>query len=197
MLRWHKHEGSALHTPSWLEAFIGVVQGAKLLFEISLIMGSQLRTFHCPLLQNAINLYKNTPEKVMPQARPRYISECSAWSSVSWLWNHPLRHQARQFHTRKQASVALWTGISVTISPSSLLFSVLTQPGACLCLTQIFGTRQQRWWLICRLGPDWPGSEYRHETFFRKELHLQGSETSGFQCIEMLSNKPWNYQVET
>ena len=30
---------------------------------------------------------------------------------------------------------------------------------------QIFGTRQQRWWLICRLGLDWPGSEYRLETF--------------------------------
>lgn len=48
--------------------------------------------------------------------------------------------------------------------PSSLLF-VLMPPGPCLCLIQIFGTGRWRWWCICWPGTDWPGSEYRHETF--------------------------------
>ncbi|KAG8509670.1 Mitotic checkpoint serine/threonine-protein kinase BUB1 [Galemys pyrenaicus] len=112
-------------------------------------------------LLNAINLYKNTPEKVMPQALVLSFA-------VRMLYMIEQVHNCQIIHG--------------DIKPDNF----------------ILGNRQDgedddlsAGLALIDLG------QSIDMTLFPKGTTFTGKcETSGFQCIEMLSNRPWNYQVD-
>nr|XP_021510311.1 mitotic checkpoint serine/threonine-protein kinase BUB1 [Meriones unguiculatus] len=113
-------------------------------------------------LLNAINLYKNTPEKVMPQAlvltfaiRMLYMVEQIHSCEIihgdikpdNFILGHRFLEQDNEDLATGLALIDLGQSIDMKLFPKGTAFT-----GKC--------------------------------------------ETSGFQCPEMLSNKPWNYQVD-
>ncbi|XP_036041957.1 mitotic checkpoint serine/threonine-protein kinase BUB1 isoform X1 [Onychomys torridus] len=113
-------------------------------------------------LLNAINLYKNTPEKVMPQAlvitfaiRMLYMIEQVHSCEIihgdikpdNFIIGHRFLEQNHEDLATGLALIDLGQSIDMKLFPKGTAFT-----GKC--------------------------------------------ETSGFQCPEMLSNKPWNYQVD-
>ncbi|ELW51451.1 Mitotic checkpoint serine/threonine-protein kinase BUB1 [Tupaia chinensis] len=117
-------------------------------------------------LLNAVNLYKNTPEKVMPQAL--VIS-----FAIGML------HMIEQVHACEI--------IHGDIKPDNFMLgnrqAFLEQDGeeddlsAGLALIDL-------------------GQSIDMKLFPKGTTFTAKCETSGFQCIEMLSNKPWNYQID-
>ncbi|XP_014446443.1 mitotic checkpoint serine/threonine-protein kinase BUB1 isoform X2 [Tupaia chinensis] len=115
-------------------------------------------------LLNAVNLYKNTPEKVMPQAL--VIS-----FAIGML------HMIEQVHACEI--------IHGDIKPDNFMLGnrFLEQDGeeddlsAGLALIDL-------------------GQSIDMKLFPKGTTFTAKCETSGFQCIEMLSNKPWNYQID-
>ncbi|XP_034352743.1 mitotic checkpoint serine/threonine-protein kinase BUB1 isoform X2 [Arvicanthis niloticus] len=113
-------------------------------------------------LLNVINLYKNTPEKVMPQAlvitfaiRMLYMVEQVHSCEIihgdikpdNFILGHKFLEQDDEDLATGLALIDLGQSIDMKLFPKGTVFT-----GKC--------------------------------------------ETSGFQCPEMLSNKPWNYQVD-
>ncbi|XP_031227703.1 mitotic checkpoint serine/threonine-protein kinase BUB1 isoform X2 [Mastomys coucha] len=113
-------------------------------------------------LLNVINLYKNTPEKVMPQAlvitfaiRMLYMVEQVHSCEIihgdikpdNFILGHRFLEQNDEDLATGLALIDLGQSIDMKLFPKGTVFT-----GKC--------------------------------------------ETSGFQCPEMLSNKPWNYQVD-
>nr|XP_048315646.1 mitotic checkpoint serine/threonine-protein kinase BUB1 [Myodes glareolus] len=113
-------------------------------------------------LLNAINLYKNTPEKVMPQAlvitfaiRMLYMIEQVHSCEIihgdikpdNFILGHTFLEQNNEDLATGLALIDLGQSIDMKLFPKGTAFT-----GKC--------------------------------------------ETSGFQCPEMLSNKPWNYQID-
>ncbi|XP_007537569.1 mitotic checkpoint serine/threonine-protein kinase BUB1 [Erinaceus europaeus] len=114
-------------------------------------------------LLNAINLYKNTPEKVMPQA-------------LVLTFAMRMLYMIEQVHDCKI--------IHGDIKPDNFILGnrFLEQDGeddlsAGLALIDL-------------------GQSIDMTLFPKGTKFTAKCETSGFQCIEMLSNKPWNYQVD-
>lgn len=114
-------------------------------------------------LLNAINLYKNTPEKVMPQALVLSFA-------IRMLYMIEQVHSCQIIHG--------------DIKPDNFILGnrFLEQDGegdisAALALIDL-------------------GQSIDMKLFPKGTTFTAKCETSGFQCIEMLSNKPWNYQVD-
>ncbi|XP_011232841.1 mitotic checkpoint serine/threonine-protein kinase BUB1 isoform X2 [Ailuropoda melanoleuca] len=115
-------------------------------------------------LLNAINLYKNTPEKVMPQALVLSFA-------VRMLFMMEQVHDCEIIHG--------------DIKPDNFILGnrFLEQDGddddvsAGLALIDL-------------------GQSIDMKLFPKGTTFTGKCETSGFQCIEMLSNKPWNYQID-
>ncbi|XP_025723958.1 mitotic checkpoint serine/threonine-protein kinase BUB1 [Callorhinus ursinus] len=115
-------------------------------------------------LLNAINLYKNTPEKVMPQALVLSFA-------IRMLCMIEQVHDCEIIHG--------------DIKPDNFILGnrFLEQDGedddvsAGLALIDL-------------------GQSIDMKLFPKGTTFTAKCETSGFQCIEMLSNKPWNYQID-
>uniref|UniRef100_A0A8C7BCM7 Mitotic checkpoint serine/threonine-protein kinase BUB1 n=1 Tax=Neovison vison TaxID=452646 RepID=A0A8C7BCM7_NEOVI len=115
-------------------------------------------------LLNAINLYKNTPEKVMPQALVLSFA-------IRMLCMIQQVHDCEIIHG--------------DIKPDNFILGnrFLEQDGddddvsAGLALIDL-------------------GQSIDMKLFPKGTTFTAKCETSGFQCIEMLSNKPWNYQID-
>ncbi|XP_046925621.1 mitotic checkpoint serine/threonine-protein kinase BUB1 [Lynx rufus] len=115
-------------------------------------------------LLNAINLYKNTPEKVMPQALVLSFA-------LRMLYMIEQVHSCEIIHG--------------DIKPDNFILGsrFLEQDGddddisAGLALIDL-------------------GQSIDMKLFPKGTTFTARCETSGFQCIEMLSNKPWNYQLD-
>ncbi|EGW04965.1 Mitotic checkpoint serine/threonine-protein kinase BUB1 [Cricetulus griseus] len=130
------------------------------LFQNGSILVGELYSYGTIL--NAINLYKNTPEKVMPQAlviifaiRMLYIIEQVHSCEIihgdikpdNFILGHRFLEQDGEDLATGLALIDLGQSIDMKLFPKGTAFT-----GKC--------------------------------------------ETSGFQCPEMLSNKPWNYQAD-
>lgn len=130
------------------------------LFQNGSILVGELYSYGTIL--NAINLYKNTPEKVMPQAlviifaiRMLYIIEQVHSCEIihgdikpdNFILGHRFLEQDGEDLATGLALIDLGQSIDMKLFPKGTAFT-----GKC--------------------------------------------ETSGFQCPEMLSNKPWNYQID-
>ncbi|XP_040602196.1 mitotic checkpoint serine/threonine-protein kinase BUB1 [Mesocricetus auratus] len=130
------------------------------LFQNGSILVGELYSYGTIL--NAINLYKNTPEKVMPQAlviifaiRMLYIIEQVHSCEIihgdikpdNFILGHKFLEQDGEDLATGLALIDLGQSIDMKLFPKGTAFT-----GKC--------------------------------------------ETSGFQCPEMLSNKPWNYQID-
>ncbi|XP_051000546.1 mitotic checkpoint serine/threonine-protein kinase BUB1 [Acomys russatus] len=130
------------------------------LFENGSILVGELYSYGT--LLNAINLYKNTPEKVMPQAlvitfaiRILYMVEQIHSCEIihgdikpdNFILGHRFLQQDNEDLATGLALIDLGQSIDMKLFPKGTAFT-----GKC--------------------------------------------ETSGFQCPEMLTNKPWNYQVD-
>ncbi|XP_008590186.1 PREDICTED: mitotic checkpoint serine/threonine-protein kinase BUB1, partial [Galeopterus variegatus] len=115
-------------------------------------------------LLNAINLYKNTPEKVMPQAL--VIS-----FAMRMLYMIEQVHDCEIIHG--------------DIKPDNFILGngFLEQDGE--------GDDLSAGLALIDLGQSIDMKLFPKGTTFTAKC-----ETSGFQCIEMLSNKPWNYQID-
>uniref|UniRef100_A0A673T3V1 BUB1 mitotic checkpoint serine/threonine kinase n=1 Tax=Suricata suricatta TaxID=37032 RepID=A0A673T3V1_SURSU len=115
-------------------------------------------------LLNAINLYKSTPEKVMPQA-------------LVLSFAIRMLDMVEQVHSCEI--------IHGDIKPDNFILGnrFLEQDGdagdvsAGLALIDL-------------------GQSIDMKLFPKGTVFTGRCETSGFQCIEMLSNKPWNYQID-
>ncbi|NXX27246.1 BUB1 kinase, partial [Nicator chloris] len=118
-------------------------------------------------LLNAINLYKKLPEKVMPQALVIYFAV-------------KILHMVEELHSCKI--------IHGDIKPDNFILGerqvfldndTCDVDGLCHGLTLI------------DLGQSIDMKLFPEGTAFTARC-----ETSGFQCVEMLTNKPWNYQTD-
>lgn len=130
------------------------------LFQNGSILVGEL--YSCGTLLNAINLYKNTPEKVMPQALVITFA-------VTMLYMVEQVHSCEIIHG--------------DIKPDNFIlghrFLEQHDEGLATGLALI------------DLGQSIDMKLFRKGTVFTGKC-----ETSGFQCPEMLSNKPWTYQVD-
>ncbi|XP_071064803.1 mitotic checkpoint serine/threonine-protein kinase BUB1 isoform X1 [Dasypus novemcinctus] len=115
-------------------------------------------------LLNAINLYKNTPEKVMPQA-------------LVMAFAARMLHMVQQLHGCEI--------IHGDIKPDNFILGsrFLEQDDADDDLAAGLALIDLGQGIDMKLFP--PG------TMFTAKC-----ETSGFQCVEMLSKRPWSYQVD-
>ncbi|NWZ37636.1 BUB1 kinase, partial [Brachypodius atriceps] len=118
-------------------------------------------------LLNAINIYKKLPEKVMPQALTIYFAV-------------KILHMVEELHSCKI--------IHGDIKPDNFILGerqvfldndTCDIDGLCHGLTLI------------DLGQSIDMKLFPEGTAFTARC-----ETSGFQCVEMLTNKPWNYQTD-
>nr|KAF6429000.1 BUB1 mitotic checkpoint serine/threonine kinase [Molossus molossus] len=115
-------------------------------------------------LLNAVNLYKNTPEKVMPQALVLSFA-------IRMLYMVEQIHSCEIIHG--------------DIKPDNFILGsrFLEQDGedddlsAGLALIDL-------------------GQSIDMKLFPKGTAFTARCETSGFQCTEMLSNRPWNYQID-
>ncbi|XP_011927012.1 PREDICTED: mitotic checkpoint serine/threonine-protein kinase BUB1 isoform X2 [Cercocebus atys] len=114
-------------------------------------------------LLNAINLYKNTPEKVMPQGL--VIS-----FAMRMLYMIEQVHDCEIIHGDiKPDNFILGNGFLEQDDEDDL--------SAGLALIDL-------------------GQSIDMKLFPKGTIFTGKCETSGFQCVEMLSNKPWNYQID-
>ncbi|EAW50355.1 BUB1 mitotic checkpoint serine/threonine kinase [Homo sapiens] len=114
-------------------------------------------------LLNAINLYKNTPEKVMPQGL--VIS-----FAMRMLYMIEQVHDCEIIHGDiKPDNFILGNGFLEQDDEDDL--------SAGLALIDL-------------------GQSIDMKLFPKGTIFTAKCETSGFQCVEMLSNKPWNYQID-
>uniref|UniRef100_A0A2I3SD22 Mitotic checkpoint serine/threonine-protein kinase BUB1 n=1 Tax=Pan troglodytes TaxID=9598 RepID=A0A2I3SD22_PANTR len=112
---------------------------------------------------NAINLYKNTPEKVMPQGL--VIS-----FAMRMLYMIEQVHDCEIIHGDiKPDNFILGNGFLEQDDEDDL--------SAGLALIDL-------------------GQSIDMKLFPKGTIFTAKCETSGFQCVEMLSNKPWNYQID-
>lgn len=111
-------------------------------------------------LLNAINLYKNTPEKVMPQALVLTFA-------IRMLCMIEQVHDCEIIHG--------------DIKPDNFILGnrFLEQDG------------EDDGLALIDLGQSIDMKLFPKGTAFTGKC-----ETSGFQCVEMLSNRPWNYQID-
>lgn len=152
--------------------------------------------FSLPLfsLQNAINIYKKLPEKVMPQALVVYFA-------VKILYMVEELHSCKIIHgdikpdnfilgERQVFPFAAWTA------------SVSYHRGD----THVVASCHHGWRFLDNDTCDIDGLSHGLTLIdlgqsIDMKLFPEGTaftakcETSGFQCIEMLTQKPWNYQV--
>ncbi|XP_020843607.1 mitotic checkpoint serine/threonine-protein kinase BUB1 [Phascolarctos cinereus] len=115
-------------------------------------------------LLNAVNLYKNTPEKVMPQALVLYFTI-------------KILHMIEQLHGCEI--------IHGDIKPDNFIVGerFLEQDNGIDDLSHGLA--------LIDLGQSIDMTLFPKGTAFTARC-----ETSGFQCVEMLSQKPWNYQTD-
>ncbi|XP_052039509.1 mitotic checkpoint serine/threonine-protein kinase BUB1 isoform X2 [Apodemus sylvaticus] len=130
------------------------------LFQNGSILVGEL--YSCGTLLNVINLYKNTPEKVMPQALVITFA-------VTMLYMVEQVHSCEIIHG--------------DIKPDNFILGhrFLEQNDDDLAAGLA----------LIDLGQSIDMKLFRKGTVFTGKC-----ETSGFQCPEMLSNKPWTYQVD-
>ncbi|XP_012875172.1 PREDICTED: mitotic checkpoint serine/threonine-protein kinase BUB1 [Dipodomys ordii] len=114
-------------------------------------------------LLNAINLYKNTPEKVMPQA-------------IVISFAIKMLHMIEQVHSCEI--------IHGDIKPDNFI------------LGNRFLKQDDDGDLAAGLALIDLGQSIDMRLFPKGTTFTAKCETSGFQCTEMLSNKPWNYQID-
>ncbi|XP_012875174.1 PREDICTED: mitotic checkpoint serine/threonine-protein kinase BUB1-like [Dipodomys ordii] len=114
-------------------------------------------------LLNAINLYKNTPEKVMPQA-------------IVISFAIKMLHMIEQVHSCEI--------IHGDIKPDNFI------------LGNRFLKQDDDDDLAAGLALIDLGQSIDMRLFPKGTTFTAKCETSGFQCTEMLSNKPWNYQID-
>ncbi|XP_058390561.1 mitotic checkpoint serine/threonine-protein kinase BUB1 [Diceros bicornis minor] len=115
-------------------------------------------------LLNAINLYKNTPEKVMPQA-------------LVLSFTITMLHMMEQVH-----------GCEIVhgdIKPDNFILG-----------NRFLEQDSEDDDLFAGLALIDLGQSIDMKLFPKGTVFTAKCETSGFQCIEMLSNKPWNYQID-
>ncbi|KAM5287657.1 mitotic checkpoint serine/threonine-protein kinase BUB1-like, partial [Glossophaga mutica] len=115
-------------------------------------------------LLNAINLYKNTPEKVMPQA-------------LVLSFAIRMLHMIEQVHGCEI--------IHGDIKPDNFIL------GSRFLEQDREGDDFSAGLALIDLGQSIDMKLFPKGTTFTAKC-----ETSGFQCTEMLSNKPWNYQID-
>ncbi|KAM8785249.1 mitotic checkpoint serine/threonine-protein kinase BUB1 [Rhynchonycteris naso] len=115
-------------------------------------------------LLNAINLYKNTPEKVMPQALV-----------ISFAIR--MLHMIEQVHGCEI--------IHGDIKPDNFILG-----------SRFLEQDREDDDLSAGLALIDLGQSIDMKLFPKGTTFTGKCETSGFQCTEMLSNKPWNYQVD-
>ncbi|XP_062065839.1 mitotic checkpoint serine/threonine-protein kinase BUB1 [Lepus europaeus] len=115
-------------------------------------------------LLNAINLYKNTPEKVMPQAL--VIS-----FAIRMLYMIEQVHDCEIIHG--------------DIKPDNFILG-----------NRFLEQDSDEDDLSADLALIDLGQSIDMKLFPKGTAFTGKCETSGFQCIEMLSNKPWNYQID-
>ncbi|XP_048666326.1 mitotic checkpoint serine/threonine-protein kinase BUB1 isoform X1 [Marmota marmota marmota] len=115
-------------------------------------------------LLNAINLYKNTPEKVMPQAL--VIS-----FAIRMLYMIEHVHSCEIIHG--------------DIKPDNFILG-----------NRFLEQNDEDGDLSTGLALIDLGQSIDMKLFPKGTAFTAKCETSGFQCTEMLSNKPWNYQVD-
>ncbi|NWR17505.1 BUB1 kinase, partial [Emberiza fucata] len=122
---------------------------------------------NCGTLLNAVNMYKKLPEKVMPQALVIYFAV-------------KILHMVEELHSCQI--------IHGDIKPDNFILgerqvfldnSTCDIDGLCHGLTLI------------DLGQSIDMKLFPEGTAFTARC-----ETSGFQCVEMLTNRPWNYQTD-
>ncbi|XP_043842042.1 mitotic checkpoint serine/threonine-protein kinase BUB1 isoform X2 [Dromiciops gliroides] len=115
-------------------------------------------------LLNAVNLYKNTPEKVMPQALALYFTI-------------KILHMIEQLHGCEI--------IHGDVKPDNFIIGerFLEQDNGIDGLSHGLA--------LIDLGQSIDMTLFPKGTAFTARC-----ETSGFQCVEMLSQKPWNYQTD-
>ncbi|XP_004844386.1 mitotic checkpoint serine/threonine-protein kinase BUB1 [Heterocephalus glaber] len=115
-------------------------------------------------LLNAINLYKNTPEKVMPQALVIAFA-------IRMLYMIEQVHSCEIIHG--------------DIKPDNFILG-----------NRFLEQDDEDEDLAAGLALIDLGQSIDMKLFPKGTTFTARCETSGFQCIEMLSNKPWNYQVD-
>ncbi|XP_005400685.1 PREDICTED: mitotic checkpoint serine/threonine-protein kinase BUB1 [Chinchilla lanigera] len=115
-------------------------------------------------LLNAINLYKNTPEKVMPQALVIAFA-------IRMLYMIEQVHSCEIIHA--------------DIKPDNFILG-----------NRFLEQDDEDEDLAAGLALIDLGQSIDMQLFPKGTTFTARCETSGFQCIEMLSNKPWNYQVD-
>lgn len=115
-------------------------------------------------LLNAINLYKNTPEKVMPQALVIAFA-------LRILFMIEQVHSCEIIHG--------------DIKPDNFILG-----------NRFLEQDDEDDDLAAGLALIDLGQSIDMKLFPKGTTFTARCETSGFQCIEMLSNKPWNYQVD-
>ncbi|NWY91843.1 BUB1 kinase, partial [Loxia curvirostra] len=118
-------------------------------------------------LLNAVNIYKKLPEKVMPQALVLYFA-------VKILHMVEELHSCQIIHGDIKPDNFILGERQVFLDNSSCDID-----GLCHGLTLI------------DLGQSIDMKLFPEGTAFTARC-----ETSGFQCVEMLTNKPWNYQTD-
>ncbi|XP_069869350.1 mitotic checkpoint serine/threonine-protein kinase BUB1-like isoform X2 [Dipodomys merriami] len=114
-------------------------------------------------LLNAINLYKNTPEKVMPQA-------------IVISFAIKMLHMIEQVHSCEI--------IHGDVKPDNFI------------LGNRFLKQDDDDDLAAGLALIDLGQSIDMRLFPKGTTFTAKCETSGFQCTEMLSSKPWNYQID-
>ncbi|XP_048208270.1 mitotic checkpoint serine/threonine-protein kinase BUB1 isoform X2 [Perognathus longimembris pacificus] len=119
--------------------------------------------YSCGTLLNAINLYKNTPEKVMPQALV-----------ISFAMK--MLHMIEQVHSCEI--------IHGDVKPDNFI------------LGNRFLEQDNDDDLAAGLALIDLGQSIDMRLFPKGTAFTAKCGTSGFQCTEMLSNKPWNYQID-
>ncbi|KAF4016092.1 hypothetical protein G4228_007620 [Cervus hanglu yarkandensis] len=117
-------------------------------------------------LLNAINLYKNTPEKVMPQALVLAFA-------IRMLCMIQQVHDCEIIHGDIKPDNFILGNRQVFLEQDSKDDDL----SAGLVLIDL-------------------GQSIDMKLFPKGTAFTGKCETSGFQCIEMLSNKPWNYQID-
>lgn len=149
-----------------LEALLEWVHGTKLLVWNFINLGQPTQDIplsiasRMPLISIKIPL-KSDASGTSPRCHQNALHDPAS----PWLWNHHGDIKPDNFILGNRQvlhfeRVLLWPS-----PPQPFIFSVSTQPGACLCLTQIFWNKTAK---MMTYLPAWSWltwSQYRHETF--------------------------------
>nr|XP_023677307.1 mitotic checkpoint serine/threonine-protein kinase BUB1 [Paramormyrops kingsleyae] len=148
--------------PSSVRHLFSSLYSAHMFHNGSVLLG---QLHNCGTLLNAVNLYRNTSDKVMPQPLALYFAVC-----IIQIVEH--LHSVHLIHA--------------DIKPDNFLLSERFLDNECFEPDHL-----DHGLVLIDLGQSIDMTIFPEGTAFTAKCM-----TSGFQCTEMLSGRPWNYQTD-